>query len=178
MQRIISKSFTFEAAHKLDNTNDIKNRNIHGHSFHVTVFIKGDLGSNGMILDFCTLEDIILSLKETLDHSFLNVQVSVAQYRKYIEIVVVLKFRHSVIFSEVIYHKIVCDPHYPRQKLSFFIIGTSFQGVDHLDKSILKNIFRYVAVVYFRINKTENSLLVSRNKIAKGRFIAIHICAN
>ena len=72
MQRIISKSFTFEAAHKLDTTNDIKNRNIHGHSFHVTVFIKGDLGSNGMILDFYTLEDIILSLKETLDHSFLN----------------------------------------------------------------------------------------------------------
>ena len=43
MEKLIAKSFTFEAAHKLQNAYKIENKNIHGHSFHVTIFIKGEI---------------------------------------------------------------------------------------------------------------------------------------
>lgn len=72
MEKLIAKSFTFEAAHKLENANKIENKNIHGHSFHVTIFIKGEIKDNGMILDFSHLEEKIKFLKEILDHSYLN----------------------------------------------------------------------------------------------------------
>ena len=72
MEKLIAKSFTFEAAHKLENSNNIKNKKIHGHSFHVTIFIKGEIKDNGMILDFSYLEERIKVLKDILDHSYLN----------------------------------------------------------------------------------------------------------
>ena len=72
MEKLIAKSFTFEAAHKLENAYKIENKNIHGHSFHVTIFIKGEINDNGMILDFSHLEERITVLKEILDHSYLN----------------------------------------------------------------------------------------------------------
>ena len=39
MKKIISKSFYFEAAHKLSNTENEENKNIHGHSYFVEIFI-------------------------------------------------------------------------------------------------------------------------------------------
>ena len=72
MNKCISKSFTFEAAHSLKTTKNHKNKNIHGHSFHVSVFIKGKIKKNGMILDFFILNKTIEDLKDKLDHSYLN----------------------------------------------------------------------------------------------------------
>ena len=72
MKKIISKSFTFEAAHKLKDSKGIKNNNIHGHSFHVKIYLKDEINKNGMILDFHILEKEIINLKKTLDHSYLN----------------------------------------------------------------------------------------------------------
>ena len=72
MVKLIAKSFTFEAAHKLASSKSIKNKNLHGHSFHVTIFIKGEIKYNGMIIDFLHLEKKIKLLKEILDHSYLN----------------------------------------------------------------------------------------------------------
>ena len=43
MEKLIAKSFTFEAAHKLENASNIENKNIHGHSFHVTILLKEKL---------------------------------------------------------------------------------------------------------------------------------------
>ena len=56
MKKYICKSFTFEAAHSLKNTSNKKNKNIHGHSFHVRIFIKGEVNKGGMILDFLTVD--------------------------------------------------------------------------------------------------------------------------
>ena len=39
MKKIISKSFYFEAAYKLSNTENDENKNIHGHSYFVEIFI-------------------------------------------------------------------------------------------------------------------------------------------
>ena len=72
MNKCISKSFTFEAAHSLKTTKNHKNKNIHGHSFHVSIFIKGKIKNNGMILDFFILNKTIEDLKDKLDHSYLN----------------------------------------------------------------------------------------------------------
>ena len=45
MKKIISKSFCFEAAHKLESTVNKKNNNLHGHSYFVEIAII-DLNSN------------------------------------------------------------------------------------------------------------------------------------
>ena len=37
MKKIIAKSFYFEAAHKLSNTENEENKNIHGHSYFVEI---------------------------------------------------------------------------------------------------------------------------------------------
>ena len=72
MNKCISKSFTFEAAHSLKSTNNLKNKNIHGHSFHVRIFVKGKIKKDGMILDFFILNKTIKVLKNKLDHTYLN----------------------------------------------------------------------------------------------------------
>ena len=72
MEKCICKSFTFEAAHSLNITKNYKNKNIHGHSFHVRIFIKGKVKKDGMILDFFILDKTIKNLKDKLDHSYLN----------------------------------------------------------------------------------------------------------
>ena len=75
MKKMISKSFTFEAAHKLTSSKNKKNYNIHGHSFHVEIFIEDEsnnLKKSGYILDFETFNEKIIKIKNILDHSFLN----------------------------------------------------------------------------------------------------------
>ncbi|MBF96395.1 MAG: 6-carboxy-5,6,7,8-tetrahydropterin synthase [Alphaproteobacteria bacterium MarineAlpha9_Bin4] len=72
MNKLICKSFTFEAAHNLTTTTNDKNKNIHGHSFHVKIYIKGEVKKNGMIVDFFILDKTVKKLKDKLDHSYLN----------------------------------------------------------------------------------------------------------
>lgn len=63
----ISKDFVFEAAHALDN-HDGKCKNIHGHSYKLTVTIEGTPKNNteasdaGMVLDFSVLKEIVNKL--------------------------------------------------------------------------------------------------------------------
>ncbi len=72
MDKCICKSFTFEAAHSLNTTKNNKNKNIHGHSFHVKIYVKGKIKKDGMIVDFFILDKTVKNLKDKLDHSFLN----------------------------------------------------------------------------------------------------------
>ena len=72
MIKEIYKEFTFEAAHSLPDANE-QNKNIHGHSFKVQVYVKGELDSHkGWITDFSVLEQSLLQIKDTLDHKYLN----------------------------------------------------------------------------------------------------------
>ena len=75
MKKIISKSFYFEAAHKLESTVNEKNNNLHGHSYFVEIAIL-DINSNvektGFILDFSLFNLEIKNIKNILDHSYLN----------------------------------------------------------------------------------------------------------
>ncbi len=75
MNKILSKSFTFEAAHKLTSTKKRNNENIHGHSFFVEVSVidkNNNIEKNGMVLDLSILERKLSKIKKILDHTFLN----------------------------------------------------------------------------------------------------------
>lgn|SRR5690348_9263981 len=70
----IFKEFTLEAAHRLPNLPaDHKCARLHGHSFHVTVCVRGPVGaSTGWVMDFGELIDAFQPIHERLDHSYLN----------------------------------------------------------------------------------------------------------
>ena len=75
MKKIISKSFYFEAAHNLATTNNKVNKNIHGHSYFVEVFIideTNEIDKNGLILDFSIFKKKLNLIKKDIDHKFLN----------------------------------------------------------------------------------------------------------
>lgn len=70
----IFKEFTFEAAHRLPNLPpEHKCSRLHGHSFHVRVYVKGELDPNlGWVMDFGDLKAVVRPVIERLDHYYLN----------------------------------------------------------------------------------------------------------
>ncbi len=75
MKKIISKCFYFESAHRLNITKNEVNKNIHGHSYFVEIFIidkTNEINKSGLILDFSIFQDKLDIIKKDLDHRFLN----------------------------------------------------------------------------------------------------------
>ena len=69
---LITKEFTFDAAHKLINHKG-KCKNLHGHTYKLQVTIKGKPNGDGMIIDFSDIKNIVkTSIIEKLDHAYLN----------------------------------------------------------------------------------------------------------
>ncbi|PCJ92943.1 MAG: 6-carboxytetrahydropterin synthase QueD [Porticoccaceae bacterium] len=70
----IFKEFTFEAAHFLPNVPDgHKCKRLHGHSYHVTIHIEGQVGENtGWVMDFGELKYHFKPIYKRLDHFYLN----------------------------------------------------------------------------------------------------------
>lgn len=65
----VTKQFTFEMAHALYNY-DGPCKNIHGHSYHLEVTIKGPVDAEGFVMDFSQLKKIVKSsVVEQLDHA-------------------------------------------------------------------------------------------------------------
>lgn len=80
---IIAKHFEFEAAHKLP---DIECygacRNLHGHTYKLTIEIEGDINSFGWVMNFKELKAIVKpKVLDILDHSYLNdiIELSTAE---------------------------------------------------------------------------------------------------
>ncbi len=71
---IISKQFIFDAAHFLPNVPDgHKCKNIHGHTYHLTVLIDGPLQEKlGWVIDYGDLKKAIAPVIEQVDHQLLN----------------------------------------------------------------------------------------------------------
>ena len=71
---LLHKQFHFEAAHRLPNVPEgHKCARLHGHSFHVTVWVEGAVGpETGWVMDFAELSDAFAPLHEQLDHRYLN----------------------------------------------------------------------------------------------------------
>jgi 6-pyruvoyltetrahydropterin/6-carboxytetrahydropterin synthase len=71
----IFKEFTFEAAHHLAvnvRPGHIYSK-LHGHSFHVAVFLKGvPCAKSGWVTDFGEVERALQAIRGELDHNYLN----------------------------------------------------------------------------------------------------------
>ena len=70
----IFREFTFEAAHRLPHVPaEHKCARLHGHSFHVTVHVRGAVDPRlGWVADFADVKAAMHPLLEALDHRYLN----------------------------------------------------------------------------------------------------------
>jgi 6-pyruvoyltetrahydropterin/6-carboxytetrahydropterin synthase len=69
----IYKEFTFEAAHHLPKMPpDHKCRRLHGHSYRLRIYVKGDVGPSGVVVDFDVIKQAMAPLLYRLDHRLLN----------------------------------------------------------------------------------------------------------
>ena len=73
----VSKKFSFETAHALD-MHDSKCRNIHGHSYKLTITVLGPVITDetkpdvGMVIDFTDLKNIVnQEVVDKLDHALI-----------------------------------------------------------------------------------------------------------
>lgn len=73
MKRVfISRKFKFEAAHHLPKHEGLCKRQ-HGHSYHGEITISGEVNEEtGMVMDYHTLQDIIVDVLGDYDHANLN----------------------------------------------------------------------------------------------------------
>ncbi len=74
MRTEISRSYRIEAAHRLPHVSaDHKCARLHGHSFHVTLTVGGDVDEKlGWILDFADIDAAWQPMHQALDHRYLN----------------------------------------------------------------------------------------------------------
>lgn len=69
---MVSKEFTFDAAHHLFNYEG-KCKSLHGHTYHLQIAVSGYLDERGMTYDFGDLKNIYKNhLEPYLDHRYLN----------------------------------------------------------------------------------------------------------
>lgn len=70
----IYKEFSFDSAHFLPNVPvGHKCREMHGHTYRLKVFIKGELDPRlGWIMDFKDLKEALLPVIDQLDHKLIN----------------------------------------------------------------------------------------------------------
>ena len=71
---IIAKHFEFEAAHKLpDRLIYGQCADLHGHTYKLTIEIKGEVLPNGMVMNFKDLKAIVKKeVIDKYDHAYLN----------------------------------------------------------------------------------------------------------
>jgi len=70
----IFKQFTFDSAHFLPYVPDgHKCKEIHGHTYYMTVYIEGNLDKKlDWIMDFTEIKGVIKPIIESIDHKLLN----------------------------------------------------------------------------------------------------------
>ncbi|MCC6402963.1 MAG: 6-carboxytetrahydropterin synthase [Fimbriimonadaceae bacterium] len=64
----VAKEFRWEMGHRLPDHPLC--RNVHGHSYRLVVEIEGEVGDDGMVVDFGEIAQIVKPLVDRLDHSF------------------------------------------------------------------------------------------------------------
>ncbi len=71
---IIYKQFTFDSAHFLPGVPEgHKCRNLHGHTYSLTVYIEGELEEGtGWVIDYAVLKKNIQPVIDLVDHKLLN----------------------------------------------------------------------------------------------------------
>jgi 6-pyruvoyltetrahydropterin/6-carboxytetrahydropterin synthase len=74
MEVVLSKSFTFEAAHLLPRVPpQHKCRRLHGHSYRITLELTGEVDPEvGWLIDYAEIAAAFEPLHQQLDHHYLN----------------------------------------------------------------------------------------------------------
>ena len=69
----LSQRFYFESAHTLRRTIEAEgSRRVHGHTYEAEVTVRGTPDAGGMVIDLAYLRRTIATLREKLDHHFLD----------------------------------------------------------------------------------------------------------
>ena len=69
---LLTKDFTFDAAHNLINYHG-KCEKLHGHTYRLRVIVEGTPDSEGMIIDFIELKAVVKErVISRLDHAYIN----------------------------------------------------------------------------------------------------------
>ncbi|ACJ76038.1 queuosine biosynthesis protein QueD [Thermosipho africanus TCF52B] len=69
---LVSKEFTFDAAHNLVKYHG-KCEKLHGHTYKLVVTVAGEKDEEGMVIDFLELKRIVQEkVLNRLDHSYIN----------------------------------------------------------------------------------------------------------
>ncbi|MFO0610636.1 MAG: 6-carboxytetrahydropterin synthase QueD [Polyangiales bacterium] len=73
MLATLQRRYTFEASHRLPYVPEgHKCGRVHGHSYRVTVLVRGPVNSAGMVCDFADVDAIARPVVADLDHRHLN----------------------------------------------------------------------------------------------------------
>ena len=73
---LVTKEFSFDAAHRLDNYHG-KCENLHGHTWKIRITVKAPLKDTGIAFDFIDLKDIVTDrVIKKLDHTLLNDKIA------------------------------------------------------------------------------------------------------
>lgn len=68
----VTRTFSFEAAHQLE-WHSGACKNLHGHSYRLEVTVAGELDSNGIVIDFSDLSEVVnREVIDVFDHTYLN----------------------------------------------------------------------------------------------------------
>ena len=68
----VTKEFTFDCAHKLNNYEGLC-KFLHGHTYKLHVTLKGEPKNNGMVIDFAEIKSLVSEhVISKLDHRYLN----------------------------------------------------------------------------------------------------------
>ena len=66
----IVKEFRWEMGHRLPHHRGLC-KNVHGHSYRMILEIDGEVGTDGMVIDFFNLDKIVKPVINKYDHAFL-----------------------------------------------------------------------------------------------------------
>jgi 6-pyruvoyltetrahydropterin/6-carboxytetrahydropterin synthase len=74
----VAKEFSFDSAHFLPNYYG-KCEKMHGHTYRLQVIVEGEIGDNGLVMDFLILKRIVKKqVLDKLDHQVINDIIKVA----------------------------------------------------------------------------------------------------
>lgn len=69
----LQRRYTFEASHRLPYVPEgHKCGRVHGHSYRVTVMVRGPINSVGWVCDFADIDAVARPVIDALDHASLN----------------------------------------------------------------------------------------------------------
>jgi len=68
----IGRRFHFDAAHYILDATEKQCEEVHGHTYTLEIVVEGEVGEDGMVLDFADLKKLVNDVIRKLDHKNLN----------------------------------------------------------------------------------------------------------